>query len=221
MFIRENPRIPILAGVATAATAAFAWLAVLERDRRLAKADGEGLEKIAGPDGKHKEVAPLLHPLGKWWSYVPAAAVAGATVYARGSGGRRERAAGAGAVLLAAAAGALACPVFDRVLPQPPTPPRRRADPKPTFPSGHATGVGAVAMTAAYVLRREGIIGGAAAVPLALMPPVVSGLARVVERKHWPSEVAGGLLAAVVISSFSSLVYELERAERPGEAERA
>jgi hypothetical protein len=163
-----NQRTPILAGVATAAAGAFAWLAILERDGRLAKADGDGLEQLAATSRTHERAAQRLHPLGKWWSYLPAAVAAGATIYARGSGPRHERAAGAGAVLMAAAAGALACPVFDRVLPQPPTPPGRRSEShtKPTFPSGHATGLGAVAMTAAYVLRRERVVGPAAAVPL-------------------------------------------------------
>jgi membrane-associated phospholipid phosphatase len=76
-------------------------------------------------------------------------------------------------------------------------------------------------MMAAYVLCREGVVGPAAAVPLAVLPPVVSGLARVVERKHWPSEVAGGLLAAVAIAAASGLAYELARGERPDEAGRA
>jgi membrane-associated phospholipid phosphatase len=218
MHIRENPRIPALAGVAVASAAAFAALTVLERDRRLTKSDKKALEKIAKRYEKHEEVAASLHPLGKWYWYVPAAAAAGATVYARGSGRRRERAAGAAALLLAAGAGALVNPLFDKILPQPPPPPGRKVDRKPSFPSGHAFGLGGVAMTAAYVLRREKVIGPAAAIPLALLPPVIGGVAKIIEKKHWPSEVAGGLLVGAVIASLSALVYELERAEPSGEA---
>jgi len=189
-------------------------LAGCERDRRLSKKDKEALKKIARRYEKHRRAAALIHPVGKWWSYVPAAIVAGAIVDAKGIGRQRERAAGAAAVLLAAVISALANPLFDRVLPQPPLPPGHKADPKPTFPSGHAFGLGAVGLTIAYILHREEIIGPAAAAPIALLPPLIGGVAKVIEKKHWPSEVAGGLLVAVVIASLSALVYEAERAER-------
>ena len=218
MHIRENPRIPALAGVAGAAAAAFAALTVLERDRALTKKDKKALEKIARRYEKHEDVAAALHPLGKWYWYVPAAAAAGAAVYAKGSGRPGERAAVAAALLLAAGASALVNPLFDKVLPQPPSPPGRRADRKPSFPSGHAFGVGAVTLAAAYLLHREKVIGPAAAALLALLPPVISGGANIVEKKHWPSEVAGGLLVAAAIASLSTLLYELERAERPDPA---
>ena len=211
MLVRDNPRIPTLAGVAAAAAAAFAVLTVLERDRRLSKKDRKALGKIRQRLQKYERVAQRLHPLGKWWWYAPAAAVAGTAVYAKGSGRQGERAAGAAALLLAAGVSALVNPLFDKVLPQPPPPPARKASPKPTFPSGHAFGLGAVALSAAYILHRERIIGGAAAVPVALLPPLIGGVAKMVEKKHWPSEVAGGFLVAVVIASLSALVYELER----------
>jgi membrane-associated phospholipid phosphatase len=214
MPIRQNPRIQTLAGVAVASSAAFAGLTVLERDRRLTKPDKKATSKIATPLGKHRRTANLLHPLGKWYAYVPAAVAAGATVYAKGSGRPPERAAGAAALLLAAAAGALVNPLFDKILPQPAPPPARRSNPKPTFPSGHAFGLGAVAFTAAYLLHRENIITPAAAAPLALLPPLISGLGKIIEKKHWPSEVAGGLLVAATIASLSTLLYELERADR-------
>ena len=213
MPIHDNARVPILAGAAAAAAAAFAGLAVLERGGRLSKKDRKALAKIARGSRKHERAAALLQPLGKWWSYVPAAVAAGAAVYAKGGGRRNERAAGAAAILLAAAASALAGPLFDKMLPQPPVPPGRKADPKPTFPSGHAFGLGAVALAVAYVLRREGMIGPAAAAPLALLPPLIGGVAKIIEKKHWPSEVAAGVLVAIVIASLSVLVYELERAE--------
>ena len=211
MIMRENPRIPILGGVAAVAAAAFAALTVLERDRRLSKKDKTALEEIVKRYGHHERAAEVLHPVGKWWSYMPAAAAAGATVYANGHGRRGERAAGAASLLLAAMVGAVVNPLFDHVLPQPPLPPGRRSEPKPSFPSGHTFGLGAVALAVAYVLHREGVIGRAAAVPIGLLPPLIGGAARVIEKKHWPSEVAGGLLVAAVIASLSSLVYESER----------
>ena len=214
MDVRENPRIPILAGIGAAAAAAFVALATVERDRRLSKKDRKALAKIARRFAKHERAARLLHPLGKWWAYVPAAAVAAGAIYAKGSGRQSERAAGAAAVLLAAGASAVAGPLFDKLLPQPPLPPGHKADPKPTFPSGHAFGLGAVALTIAYIFHREGLIGPEAAVPIALLPPLIGGVAKMIERRHWPSEVAGGLLVAVAIASWSALVYELERGGR-------
>ena len=212
MLTRENPRIPTLVAIASAAAAAFAVLTVLERDRHLSKTDRRALKKIARRYGKHERAANHLHPLGKWWTYLPAAAAAGAAVYAKGSGRPADRAAGAASLLLAAGASALVNPLFDKVLPQPPPPPGRKSDPQPTFPSGHAFGLGAVALATAYILHEEQILTPAAAVPLALLPPLIGGLAKMIEQKHWPSEVAGGLLVAVVIASLSILVYELERA---------
>lgn len=213
MFIHEKVRVTTLAGVAGAAAAGFAVLAVLERDHRLSKQDRKALEKITPRSAKLQRTAELLHPFGKWWWYGPAAVAAGAAVFAKGSGRRRERAAGAAGLLLAAAASALVNPLFDKVLPQPPLPPRRKSDPQPTFPSGHTFGLGAVALAAAYLFQREELIGRAAAVPVALLPPAIGGAAKMIEKKHWPSEVAGGFLVAVVIASLSVLAYELERGE--------
>src|SRR3712207_8645206 len=118
MLIRENNRVATLTGVGTTAAAAFAGLAALQRGHRLSKEDKKGLEKIVRRYGKHERLAELLHPLGKWYVYVPAAFAAGAAVYAKGNGRRRERAAGAGSMLLAAVVSALVNPLFDKVLPQ-------------------------------------------------------------------------------------------------------
>src|SRR4051794_18813859 len=116
---RETSRIPALAGIAAAATAAFAGLTVLQRDRRLSKPDKKALAGVARRGENHAHLANALHPLGKWWTYLPAAVAAGAVVYAKGSGGRRERVAGAAAVPLAAIASAMLNPLFDAFFPQP------------------------------------------------------------------------------------------------------
>jgi membrane-associated phospholipid phosphatase len=193
-----------------------ARLAVLERDRRLLPMDEAASQAVAKPLAGYERAANALHPLGKWYAYVPAAAALGATIYAQGRGRPAERAAGAAAVLLASVISAGVNPLFDKVLPQPPQPPPARVSkPKPTFPSGHAFGLGSVAFAAAYVLLRERVIGPAAAVPLALLPPLVGGVAKLVERKHWPSEVVAGLLIALGIASSSAVVYELARGRPP------
>lgn len=214
MNARKHARMLTLAAVATAAAGAFAALTVLERDRRLAKHDSKALEKVSERVAdEHREVAESLHPYGKWWWYAPAAAAAGAVVVSLGSGRQRERVAGAGALLASAAISAGVNPLFDKVLPQPPLPPGRESEPKPTFPSGHTFGLGSVALTIAYLFAREEIIAPLTAIPVALVPPLIGGGAKMIEEKHWPSEVAGGLLVAVIIASLSSLAYERERAQ--------
>src|SRR3712207_9506199 len=88
MLIRENNRVATLTGVGTTAAAAFAGLTALQRGHRLSKEDKKGLEKIVRRYGKHERLAELLHPLGKWYVYVPAAFAAGAGGEAKGEGGR-------------------------------------------------------------------------------------------------------------------------------------
>jgi membrane-associated phospholipid phosphatase len=48
-----------------------------------------------------------------------------------------------------------------------------------------------------------------------VLGPNDAGVAKVIEQKHWPSDVAGGLLVAVAIASLSARVYELGRADQP------
>jgi hypothetical protein len=183
MPLHTSSRVPTLLGVAAGATAAVAKLAVLECDRRLLPMDEAASRAVAKPLAGYERAANVLHPLGKWYAYVPAAAALGAVVYAQGRGRPAARVAGAATVLLASVISAGVNPLFDRVLPQPRQPPPARvSNPKPTFPSGHAFGLGSVVFAAAYVLLRERVIGPAAAVPLALLPPLVGGVAKLVER---------------------------------------
>jgi hypothetical protein len=149
--------------------------------------------------------------LGKWWAYVPAAAgAAGHLLRARGStpGGR----AGAGAVLISAAVAAALGPAFDRWLPQPPAPPGHPSPADPVFPSGHTFGPGTVALTAAYVLAREGLAPAAAALPTALALPLLTAGGKLIEQKHWASDVAGGYLGALALAGAGAAAYERARA---------
>jgi membrane-associated phospholipid phosphatase len=105
-------------------------------------------------------------------------------------------------------------------LPQPPAPPGRESPDHPVFPSGHAFGTASVALTAAYVLSREELLHPAVAFPLAMTVPVLSSAARMMEEKHWLSDVIGGYLAALTLSSFAAGAYEAARLrlDTPGEA---
>jgi membrane-associated phospholipid phosphatase len=79
--------------------------------------------------------------------------------------------------------------------------PRRRGVPRriESFPSGHTTGTTAFALTAAYVLRRDGLITAPAAALLGAGGPLLMGAYRVIDDEHWMSDVlAGWLLGAAV-----------------------
>ena len=205
-----------LGAVAVAAAAGFGMLAAAVARRDTLAADAALLQAAAPPeDHPARQAAEAIGPVGKKWSYVPAAlgtcAVLLATPGARRGGALRSRVAGAAAVLAASATARWLNPVLDN-LPQPPAPPGRDSPTKPVFPSGHAFGPGTVALSSAYVLAREGIVRPGSAFPVALAVPVVLAGGRVLEEKHWASDVLGGYLGAVALASVSMAAYEAVRA---------
>ena len=109
------------------------------------------------------------------------------------------------AALVAAGLG----PAFDRWLPRPPTPPGHRDPHNPAFPSGHTLGPGAVALTSAYAMAREGRASPAVLVPIALTLPLVTVADRLMEQKHWASDVAGGYLGAGAVAAACLAGYEV------------
>jgi membrane-associated phospholipid phosphatase len=204
-----------LGTVALGAAAGFAVLNAAVVRRETAEADEKVRRRAAPPKGHPvRRAAKKIAPLGKWWTYVPGALAA--SVYVLAAPGARDRHAarsreiGAGAVLLAGAVATGLNPAFDRWLPQPPTPPghKGRNRNKPVFPSGHAFGPGAVSLAAAYVLAREEIARPAVTVPVALAVPLALSGGRVLEQKHWASDVLGGLLGGVAVASACLAAYE-------------
>lgn len=155
--------------------------------------------------------------MGKWWTYVPAALGASAWIAAardsRGERGSRPRWIGAGAVMLAGTVATALNPTFDHVLPQPPAPPGHPSRRKPVFPSGHAFGPAAIALSAAYVLAREGLAHPAAALPVAALLPLATAGGRVLQEKHWASDVLGGYLGGLALAAACAAAYEAVRGE--------
>lgn len=203
----------MLAGVGAIAATAFGALAAAAARRDTARADEAVRKRTRAPRGHPaRDAAEAAAPVGKWWTYVPAALAASAWVlYAPGERGSLSRRAGAGAVMLAGCVATALNPAFDEVLPQPPAPPGHESRRKPVFPSGHAFGPGAVAFTTAYVAAREGIARpGTAAVAAAAVPLATAG-GRVLAEKHWASDVVGGYLAALSLSAACAALYELVR----------
>lgn len=204
-----------LAAVALAAGAGFGRLAAAVARRETAEAD-EALHEATAPaeDSPVRDAAAAVAPAGKKRMYVPAALCASAVVLAapgaREPGALRSRGAGVAAILLTAAAARGLNPAFDRWLPQPPPPPGHPPD-RPVFPSGHAFGPGAVSLAAAYVMAREGLARPAISFPLALTLPLVMSGARVLEEKHWASDVVGGYLGGIALSAGCLAGYEAAR----------
>jgi membrane-associated phospholipid phosphatase len=204
-----------LAAVAVVAGAGFGRLAAAVAHRGTREAD-EALHDATAVPEEHpvRQAAAAIAPAGKKKMYMPAALVASACILAapgaREPGALRSRAAGAVAMLLAAAAARGLNPAFDRWLPQPPPPPGHPPD-RPVFPSGHAFGPGAVSLATAYVLAREGLAHPAITFPVALTVPLVMSGARVLEEKHWASDVLGGYLGGIALSAGCLATYEVAR----------
>lgn len=81
-------------------------------------------------------------------------------------------------------------------------------DPTYSFPSGHATLAAAVCGALSYVLWRERLISGAAAIGTGIAVPVVVGISRVYLDMHWATDVAGGWLAGLIIACVAAAAYE-------------
>ena len=228
---RSRERARALGGTAAVATAAFGAMAVAVARRDTAHADRRLRDRVTASRGHPaRRVAHAVAAPGKWWAYLPAAVGVAAYVLhandrsSRGLAGgaralvrrltgetrRRERSrrAGAGAVVLASALAAVLGPVFDRVLPQPPAPPGHPSSRDPVFPSGHAFGPTAMALTSAYVLGRESFGRSGVALPVALAYPLLSGGGKIVEDRHWTSDVVGGWLAGLALSAACLAAYE-------------
>jgi membrane-associated phospholipid phosphatase len=107
--------------------------------------------------------------------------------------------AGSGTVTAGALAGGGALRLSRLVIhrPRPPRPPGRRPKSESTFPSGHTTGVTAMALVTAHVLHDEQMLTTRQALLLALGLPLVIGLNRVYVREHWLTDVLGGLTLGV------------------------
>jgi membrane-associated phospholipid phosphatase len=197
----------------------FAVVARAVARRKTAPIDLQVHEQTAVESGPVREAAEAASPIGKWWTYVPAAVLTAGCV-AGGPACVRDRPSrfyGAASIVAAAAGAALINKRLDE-LPQPPAPPGRPSPTHPVFPSGHAFGTASVALTAAYVLSREELVSAAIAFPVAMVIPVASSVGRLLEEKHWISDIVGGYLAAITVASVAVAAYEAARERGDGGA---
>jgi membrane-associated phospholipid phosphatase len=213
-----------LAVTAAVTAAGFAALNAASVRRDTAHADRRFVRSAKVKRGHPaRRVAKAMAPIGKWYTYLPLAALLSVGLLAAAEAPARERArrrgprlrsrrlTGAAAIMLAGLLATGLNPLFDRWLPQPPPPPGRRRKRKAVFPSGHAFGPGAVALTAAWVMSRERVARPAVAFPLALTAPVITAGPRLIEEKHWLSDVFGGYLGAATLAATCLAAYEATR----------
>lgn len=208
----------ILLATAVGAAAGFALITRAVARRGAGRVDRKVHDETTiREDHPARKVAEAVHPVGKWWTYVPAAALAG--TYVLLSRDERpempSRLFGTAAILVAATAAAALNETFDELLPQPVAPPGRPTPDHPVFPSGHAFGTSAVALSAAYVLAREGLARVSLVVPVAIAIPLCSSVGRLLEEKHWISDIVAGHLGAITLASSTLALYELAAHANP------
>ena len=77
-----------------------------------------------------------------------------------------------------------------------------------SFPSGHATVSMTVAVTVAYVLWRERLIGRTGALVGACLLPLLVGMSRTYLDVHWATDVLGGWSVGLFVSGLAVVIYE-------------
>ena len=168
------------------------------------------------PAGIARALGPLF-PLGLPGGYITIA-------YFTARALRRRGYSGGPAVITSAVAGWLAHRgaklVYSRVRPRD----RGRRERTDSYPSGHTTGVTALAVTTAYVLRRQRVASAAQTAAIAIGVPALMGAYRVIADDHWTTDVFGGWLlgGAVGLACNAVLADSLLPPERrPGRRVRS
>lgn len=197
-----------LAGVSTVAALGFGLLASRTRKPRTILGDLRLRTRIPRYSREAKKVAIPFGYLGKEIAVLPLAGVTGAKLLIEGKD------AAATAVIVASAAAIGASHLFDAILRQRTPPPGRKAPADPHFPSGHALHSTAMLGISAWVLSREGLIEKKTAATGAGVLALALGFDRLVQDRHWTSDVVAGWLAAVSIAGLVATGYESARPRR-------
>jgi len=85
--------------------------------------------------------------------------------------------------------------------PRPPRPRHRKPKSESTFPSGHTTGVTALALVAARMMYDEHILTSARAAAFGAGWPLLTAANRVYTREHWLTDVLGGLALGASVAA--------------------
>ena len=197
-----------LSGVSTVAALGFGLLASRTRKPRTILGDLRLRTRIPRYSRKAERVAIPFGYLGKEKAVLPLAGLTGAKLLMEG------KKAGAAAVVVASAAAIGASHLFDAILKQRTPPPGRRAPADPHFPSGHALHSTALVTISAWVLSREGLVDKKTAATGAGLLALALGFDRLVQDRHWTSDVVAGWLAAISIAGLVATGYESARPRR-------
>ena len=194
---------------ALAAFAAFMLVAALDEPTPLDRALYRLAAELA--DRRLERAQRPLEILGLPGGYIPAAHLLARALRKQGKGGGNE-------IIAAAWAGWLALRAMRLVIhrPRPPRPPGRGSKRESTFPSGHTTGLTALAIVVAEVLAREGLLTRRQARALGIGLPLAIGANRVYVREHWLTDVlAGWSLGAGVAAGSMAVVRRRRRLQTP------
>jgi membrane-associated phospholipid phosphatase len=206
-----DEKLDILDGVTLAVgMAMFALVSVLVRKHRTSKLDRFEMRRRAGNSDTTRAASVLTRVLSPAGFGVIAAVIA---AWLR----REGRHDASGAVVGSGALSLLSEEALKLLLP-------RRRPPQSWFvrssdlsyPSGHTVSATAVSDVLAYVLVREKLISGEAALAIAVAPPLIVGSTRIYLGRHWPTDVLGGWLMGIALSGMTALGYEMAK-DRPHE----
>jgi len=208
-----HPRVVHDIAVAAAAAGAFALLANV-----LAPETPSSIDRWV----RRTSRTPALHRASRAMAPLFLAGLPGGYItiaYLLGHALRRRRRNGGPAIVTAAWAGWLVHRGAKLVLVR--ERPRKRGARRRTdsYPSGHTTGTTAMAVTAARILARQGLISERRALALGIGAPVVMGIYRVLDDEHWATDVLGGwLLGSSIALVCDALLADLGGARPPMES---
>jgi membrane-associated phospholipid phosphatase len=195
-------------------TAALAGLGFAVISRRVARgktsqSDRSAQQKLHAQVGPGLDAAAAVSgPIGKWYVHLPTALATARRLHKAG----RPR--GAMTVVASSIGAAILSRSLDRLMKQRRPPPERGEPWEQSFPSGHALETTALALTSAYVLRREGLAPAWSIGPITVQS-FASGAGRLIRDRHWASDVIGGYCAGVALGAVCAGVYEVT--STPGE----
>ena len=190
-----------------ASIGAYLLIAAMDEPTLLDRA----LYELAGRlhDRRIERAQRIIEILGLPGGYIPIA-------YALSRALKRKRKRGGIEIVAAAWAGWLSLRAMRLAIhrPRPPRPPGRKPKTESTFPSGHTIGLTTLALVAADVLAREGLLTRRRARALGLGIPLLVGADRIYVREHWLTDVLGGWTLGAAVASATRLAVRQRRAQR-------
>lgn len=198
----------LLLGTATAAALAYVALTRAVARGKTDRLDQDAKRAVHRARGGGLVVAARsATPLGKWWGHLPPALLTAAKLL------KADRRAAAVTIAGTSVTAALLPLLLDRISTRR-LPPPERHEPKQSYPSGHALQSSALALTTAYVMRREKLASPAWLAPLGPLS-LAAGLSRLLLDRHWASDVLAGYCAGIALGAGSAGLYELSRRNLP------